>query len=316
MEKRIKFGKIDIASGIWLKLAGYTAVILAGLLLFYFAAVSTFVNRFSKLSRQAEALGTKSMQYSSFDVIGRNMQQVREKTEEMLSGYENSLAGTQMSHNSMLDQISDISIKSKIRLEKMAPVEIGKKKFWELSFSADYAGICDFMSELEKYFRVETLRITSGQASSSESKVELRVSLLAGQVYGGEFRKKSSEKDIFELYDEVTYLLKDIQAKEVENASYVLLKTRDPMSYSDTIFPVEKKIEVKKEEKKVEKKVVVVERPPVTIEGIYWDPTMPIVVIRGNAMREGEEVNGVQIEKIYEDKVTVLWKNRKYDLKK
>jgi hypothetical protein len=245
------------------------------------------------------------------------MQQVKERTEEMLLGYENSLAGAQMSQNSMLDQISEISIKSNIRLDKMAPVEQNKKKFWELSFTADYASICAFISELEKYFRVEGLRIVSGEFNNSASRADLRVSSLSGEMFGSEFRKKSSEKDIFELYDEVTYLLKDIQAKEVENASYLLLKTRDPMAYTDTIFPAEKKIEVKKkEEKKEEKKKVVVDRPPVTIEGIYWDPTMPVVVIRGNAMKEGEEVNGVKIEKIYEDKITVLWKDRKYDLKK
>ena len=316
MDIKFKFGKIDVAAGIWLKLAGYIMAIAAGLCLLYYFAVANSINKYSKLSRQVEALSAKSAQYRSFSDVGQNMEQIKERTDALLSGYENALAGAQRSQNTFLDQISDISIQSNVRLEKIAPVEMGDKKYWEMAFSADYASICELFLGLEKYFRVESFQIHSGQGGSNLSKVSLMVSSLSSVVPMGGVDKNVAAKDIFELYDEVSYLLKKIDARSDENALIQLAKSRDPMSFSDTIFPAEKKKVERTVERKVEKKEVFVERPPVEIEGIYWDPTIPVVVIRGNAMKAGDEVDGVKIQKILEDKVVVLWKGKQYDLRK
>jgi len=303
-----KHGNRNIAISIWFKLAGYAAAAAAGMFLYYYFAVTFNTKKMSQLSEVVEALKVKSMQYHGFSEANQKTRQEKEKAEGLLAGYANVMSSVEKSQNSFLDQINEVAVQSKVKLDKTAPVESNGNKYWDISFTADYGRICEFFTQLEKYFKIENFNISGAQPDNKPEKVSARLSALASKISLNAAGNDDGKREIFDLFSEVDELLKNIETKDAENASVRLANSYDPMSLSDTIFFVEKK--------KEEVKKAVVVRPPVTIEGIFWDPATPVVVIAGHALKEGEEYNGVKIEKIYENKVTVSWKGRNFDLKK
>lgn len=311
----LQFGKIDLAASIWLKLAGYTAAIIAGLLLYFYFMVAGSSRRLARLTREVELLNAKNANYNRFLDISRDMQQKKEKAEALLANYNNVLAGVDKTQNSFLDQINEVAFQEKVKLDKLAPIEANGKKYLDITFSSDYKSICRFFTQLEKYFRIEKFGIIGADLSNGPEKVEVRVSALAATISLSGAKNDAETRDIFDLYAEVEAFLKNIEAREAESASLQLVNMQDPMSLGDTIFPVEKKKEEKVKEKEKEKEAPV-DKPPVTLDGIFWDPSTPVVVISGKALKEGEEFNGVKINKIGENNVTVIWKGRKFDLKK
>jgi hypothetical protein len=303
----IKIGETNITVSVWYKFAGYVLLTIAGLLLYRHFTVAFNAKSISQLAEGVEALKIKSARYHDFISVSRKTLQEKDKTEILVSRYMNVMSGAAKSQNSFLAQINEVADQSKIELDKLEPQEGIGGKSWSLSFTADYKSICNFFNLLEQYFKIETFSISGGELGGKPEKVSARLSALAPKI-SAIGSGDDNKREIFDLYFEVEELLKNIEAKEAESLSIQLAKTYDPMSLSDTIFLPEKKQE--------EAKKIVVPKPPVKIESIFWDPVTPVVVIAGEGRKEGEEIKGVTIEKIYENSVTVSWKGKKYELKK
>jgi len=299
--------KINVTVSVWLKLAGYTAAILVFLSLYYHFTVSNYTRKLSSFQGRIKAVNVKYLQYENFGAFKERTEQNKQKIVQVLSGYEDIFSGAQKSQNTFLDRISEISVQAKINLDKITPDESTGKKNWNVNFTSDYKGICDFFALLEKYFKVESFAVTSGEFRP----MHLAQIIVSGTaVAPAATAPDVSGRDIFDFYGEASEVLKQIEAKENVANSVQITARKDPMYFEETIFPTEKRQEVKKQQK------VSYDAPSVKIDGIYWDPSTPVVVIDGKALKEKEEYNGVTIDKINEGSVSVVWKGRKFTLKK
>jgi hypothetical protein len=308
--------KFDAAAGIWLKLAGNAAAITVGLILYYHFTVANYSGKFNDISSSIIAVGVKHTQYENYGMFKNTLEQSGENIDGLLPGYMNMVTAAQKSQNIFLDQISAMAVQSKIKLDKIAPIELSGKKYWDISFTSDYRSICEYFTLLEKYFKVETLQIASGQ-ERAESKAAIRITAISADVSIVAKMPPLAGKDIFDLYNEASEMIRKIEAKQNEANSVQITDARDPMSYAQTIFIPEKVVEVKKPEVKPKPKPKPApDMPPIIIDSIFWDPSTPVVVIDGKAFKEKEEYNDVTIEKIDKDSVSVTWKGRGYELKK
>jgi hypothetical protein len=54
--------------------------------------------------------------------------------------------------------------------------------------------------------------------------------------------------------------------------------------------------------------------PPMSFEGIVWDPANPVALIDGNAYRRGDEVHGARIVDVGMESVTLSYRSRQFVL--
>ncbi len=308
--------KIDASAGIWLKLAGYAVAIALGLTIYYYFTVANYTKKLNVISTGIITAGEKHAKYENFGVFKNTLLQAGDNIDGLLPEYANLMAGGQKSQNTYLDQISAMFVESKVKLDKIAPIDAGGRKYLDISFTSDYRDICTFFTLLEKDFKVETLQITSGE-DRGESKATVRISAISPDTSGSVQMPPLAGKDIFDLYNDASEVRREIETKQNDASSAQITSDRDPMAYLQTIFIPEKAVEVRKPEvNKPTKPKPAPNMPPIMIDSIFWDPSTPVVVIEGKAFKEKEECNDVTIEKINKDSVSVTWKGRTYELKK
>jgi len=302
--------KLDSSSILWIKLGGYAAVIVLGLALYYHFTVANASKKLRELSTSIIVVEAKYARYEKFDSFQNALADARGKTEALLPDYINILSGAQKSQNAYLDQISAMTVQSRVKLDKIAPDEVTGKRFWNISFTANYKSTCEFFCLLEKYFKVESVTIIGG-GELALHKTEVKVSAVTDAVASMKMNPVTG-KDIFDLYTEAMEAVSKVSTRETELDALQLTREFDPMYFAETIF-----IPVKQEAPKpAPKPRAAVETPQIRIDGIYWDPSTPVVVINGKAYKEKEEVNDIMIDKIGQESISVTWKGHKFEIKK
>ncbi|MGA2091700.1 MAG: hypothetical protein ABSH12_09625 [Endomicrobiales bacterium] len=208
--------------------------------------------------------------------------------------------------------INDMCDQTKIHLKTTKPMSMPDgRKAWTLTFDADFRQINLFLFLVEKKFKIESLSIVSGQPSSNHA-VEITIAELfntsAIEAANNEVIDRFTGKDLFVLYDEVGRLFSNVERRRTLLDAYSP-PSRDLLLYSDTLFytrvrPVVQKVHAP------------VETPHIKIDGIFWDPDVPVVVIEGRAMRLGDTINGTQILSIGQKSIVVKYHDREFTIVK
>jgi len=235
--------KINNISSLWLKLAGYSAAILIGLVLFHHFMLQHYASVYKNFSAKDALVRAKYMQYENLTVFKGHLADEKNRTQNIVSAYGNISADAKKTENSYLDQIGQVAAQTNIKLDRITPGESNGKTSWDISYNSEYKGICDFFSLLEKYFKVEKFQITSGEFNPKH-KVSMTLSALAEPTDQG--GQSPDTRDIFDLFNEASGIQKNIEMKENETSSVKLASGKDPMSFTQTIFVPEKKAEEKR----------------------------------------------------------------------
>lgn len=211
------------------------------------------------------------------------------------------------------ETMNTICDQTKVRIERTAPTVLSdSRKSWALSFVGDFTQTCQFLSLVERSYRIESLALTSGLQTARHT-VDVHVAELIPQALidkvHNDVIEKFTGKDMFVLYDEVARLIADIRTQSAKAAQFKP-PARDVFLYADTFYYVPA------DQAPQEKVRAVDESPKIRIDGIFWDPDVPVAVIEGKALRQGDTIKGARIIEIQEKAVVVKYKEKKYTLSK
>lgn len=284
----------------WLRSGG---IALGCLLIITLSIVLVFgpqTRRLSAVKKETAELRNKSQSYKYFDEFASKMEQQRIKVESVIEGSNVDFTLGEKNDQNFLDEIGRICKEAFIKLENINPVENGR---WKISFSDNFQKTINFMSLIEKDFKIESYAMVSGEMKR-EHKVEMTISPLRFTTAGA-----SDTDDFMDLFEKTNAVIANIEKRQSEKKVYPALAVKDPMYYGDTI------VRSARPQRPAAKESAAEEPPPVTIEGIYYDPSTPVVVIDGRAMGEGETIRGVRVVKINEKSVVVNWRSRSFTLR-
>lgn len=287
----------------WVKVAGFMLAGVLVLLVVHFSVVRPQMRRLAQYRADLEQLRAKAQRYHTFVEFQARLGEVNGQVSSLSSGYTDSMFSGKQTEQDFLDRIASFCQQANVRLDRINQTKIDSGQAWDVSLTAPFPSINTFMNTLEKYFRIEGLRLRKGEdGRGHQAEMIIAPIIVAGS--GG----LSAGADIFELFDRTDEIAKKISVRqsETEINGQVLL---DPFTGGDLFKKPEPP---KPEPQKIEP---VVETPRVPIEGIYWDPETPVVVIAGKALREGDTIKDAKIVKIREDSVTFEWHGRTHTLK-
>lgn len=282
----------------WLRSGGIALGCLLVLVLSFLLIVGPQTRRLHTLRNEEEALKKKSQSYKYFDEFASKMEQQRIKVQAVIEKSNVNLTLSEKSDQNFLDDIGRICKDAYIKLENINPVENGRA--WKISFADNFHKIVNFMALIEKDFKVESFSIRSGEMNR-EHHVEMTISPLRFTP-----AEAPQTDDFMDLFEKTNAMIAKVEEQQAAKKEYPSL-AKDPMYYGDTIVRTAR-TETPREPQE--------EAPPeISIEGIYYDPATPVAVIEGKAMREGDTIRGIRIEKIKEKSIVVTWHSKTFTLR-
>ncbi|MHB9154477.1 MAG: hypothetical protein ACYC5N_02145 [Endomicrobiales bacterium] len=290
----------------WMKWAGYAAACLLGLALFFSFVVRPQSKILGEMKSEDAAMKNKSQSYRYFDEFTHKLEQQREKVTAVIDQSDVDRSVTEKNEQNLLDAIGRICKEAGIKFDTINPVE--NEQAWIIVFSADYRRAAGFLQLLEKSFKIESYDMKSGEINL-EHKVEM--TLVPIRLSAAD-NKDASPSDFIDLYDKTNEIINTIETKQATRKKEYVEIRKDPMYYGDTIMSLARPAQQASRPAAADTGP---QAPDITIDGIYWDPVTPVVVIGGRAMREGDTFKGVTVEKILEKSISVNWRSRSFTLR-
>jgi hypothetical protein len=299
--------KVYIAENEWVKVAGYTLAGILGLSLVYGLLVQPHARRLASVRIEVEHMHAKAQQYNNFSPFRIKLDQQRELVNTLSTSFGSNYFVNNQSENNFLDEVGNLCQQANIKLDHISPTKIDTGQAWAVGFVTHFWQMNSFLLSLEKYFKIESLRIQKGDAAGNRVDMVIVPVIVAGNADGSALNPAKAKQDIFDLFSATEEIVKRVQQKQAEIGSNAQVQ-RNPFNEESApkIVTVPRQPQVAKP---------VVEAPPISLDSIFWDPETPVAVINGKAMREGETIKDVTISKIQEDGVTVEWKGHKHTLK-
>jgi len=295
-----------------MRIAGY---MLAGALALAIIYVGVVKHKTRQLTQTLSSLGkmqAELQQYHDFEGFQARLSQERDKITELSSDFNNNLFADGQTEKDFLNEIGNICQQTGIKLDRTNPANLEgvSGPAWDIGFSADFPRLYGFLGALEKSYRIEKLDMQKGARGID---VDMAITPLprSGKISDtladATGDSPEGKPDIFALYDMVDNLVKKIEQKQTESGTDIQVQ-KDPFT-GESLFrkPVV--------QAKPQQRAVVIDSPDISIDGIYWDPSTPVAVVAGEALKEGDTKKGVKIVKILEDKVIVEWHAHEFTLR-
>jgi len=252
--------------------------------------------------------------YRDFPLFERSINRQKSIMESLTKTISADAGAYNNTEQRIFELLNEISAKAKVRVSKTAPASLPDgRKAWDISLAADFGEINLFLFLIEKVFTVEKITISTAQPGTKHA-VEMTIAVAFKspllEAARNDVIDRFAGKDIFYMHDEAERLVAVVeQGRKILDAFSP--PPRDLLLYADTLFYASRS-----SQPVVAKTRPVVEAPRVNIEGIFWDPDSPVVVISGKAMQVGDIFNGIKIVNIMEKKIVIQYRGVNFTVAK
>lgn len=281
--------------------------VLFAVVLLYVLLFRPHAKKADSLQQQLSRAQLKIKQYESFLEFSSKLTHQKDMAQALFSRYDVTIRANGGYEQGFVDDIGRLFRESDIRVESITPISVESKPAWTIMFNASYQKLDNFLLNVERFYRVEALNMERGGQSSGH-KVSVTLSSLGMSVPKEAGQPAVDGLDVFDLYERIDTALSSISRKEGLAPSSLNIPV-DPMISAELSAPVARK-EAPREEPAAPA------GPLLPIDGIYWDPETPAVVVAGKAYSEGDTVRGVKILKINQDSILVSNNGQKLTLRK
>lgn len=282
--------------------------VLLAVLLLYVLVARPHNKKADALQQQLSRAQLKIKQYESFLEFSSKLTHQKDVAQAIFSRYDVAIRAHGGYEQGFVDDIGRLCRDADLRAENVTPISIEQKPAWTIGLIASYQKLDNFLLGLERYYRVEAISMERG-AQSSGHKISITISSLGMAVPKSAGMPLTDGLDVFDLYERIDTAVTSIGRKESLSPPNVNV-TSDPMVSSELYAPVAR------QESPRASAPAAPSTPQLPIDGIYWDPETPAVVVEGKAYSEGDTVRGMKILKINQDSILVSYNGQKLTLRK
>ncbi|MBN2407200.1 MAG: hypothetical protein JXJ19_05840 [Elusimicrobia bacterium] len=260
---------------------------------------------------------SKLLEYNRFVNTITEFENKEKQVKDIINEFYSRLVPREDMEQGFLEILGDISKKTNISTDKMEPVGSSissdsgyEKQIWNISFTADYKEIVNFINLLEKnivFFGIENINLRSGK---EKYRHYLDLSIYTVIPTPVDTKISVSKYDIYKStmilgLPSDTYRIVENMEKTIDKSDQMYDISRDPMAWGTTIFPEEAKPQAGPvKQKEVET------APSLSLDGIIWDPQNPMVIVNGELLSKGGSVRGATVVTITQKSVTLKWKTQ------
>ncbi|MCB4792016.1 MAG: hypothetical protein LHV68_09020 [Elusimicrobia bacterium] len=259
-----------------------------------------------KQKKELAGLNSKFTQYSNFKNSAAGLERKKDNIADVINYYETELKPNNLTEQNVLDELGRISA-GRVKIDKLnantLSTKINENTFstnpaWTLHFSASFDLLTDFISLLERSFKIDGLKIQKGSKYPSLDIEMTVIPLDSGEKKQEVLATSNTYEDFMDIFDRISAISDNIGIKVKKLKNIIEIK-KDPFSA------------------RAEKKKVKPDRPYIRIDGISWDrnESSSRVVIDGNIYSIGNTVHNAKILRINKNSIVVLWDSKEFTIK-